>query len=136
MTPDLLHHQLSPAVFNELNQLDFVADPAFFTNQGDDNAAARSWAFGPKPTSFDLLPDTLVHDVGNPNLGASLGMGPNLGVRTETEEEKLSRLSVLFLKSLPPSLTQSSEKPNSFSTKGPTARIQPVTEETQCYRKG
>jgi hypothetical protein len=35
---------------------------------------------------------------GDPNLGVSLGVVPNLGVKMETGEEKLFRLSVLFLK--------------------------------------
>jgi hypothetical protein len=142
MTPDILDDQLDPGVLNELDQLGFVSDP-LIPSREDAEAVAGSNEAGPSdPTfpesvSFDLLPVTLVHDtVGNPNLGESLNVISNLGAPTESEEGKLFRLSVLCLDGLPPSLTQSSEKPKPFSADGPIVRIQPVTEETRCYRKG
>ncbi|KAJ7240597.1 hypothetical protein C8J57DRAFT_1478201 [Mycena rebaudengoi] len=104
MTPDFLDYQLDPGVLNELDQLGSASDPVALTIREDAEAVASSNEAGPsvlKPVSFDLLPVTLVHDtVGNPDLGVSLDVVPNLGVTMETEEEKLFRLSVLFLKSL------------------------------------
>ncbi|KAJ7240498.1 hypothetical protein C8J57DRAFT_1478131, partial [Mycena rebaudengoi] len=103
MTPDFLDYRLDPGVLNELDQLGYTSDPVPLTIR----EVASSNEAGPsslKPVSFDLPPVTLVHDtVGNPDLGVSLDVVPNLGVTTETEEEKLFRLSVSFLKSLPPS---------------------------------
>jgi hypothetical protein len=144
MPPDTLDHQLSPEVLIELDQLGSTSELAApLTIREDAEVAASSNDAGPSdPTfltadSFDLLPVTLVHDtVGHPNLGDSLDVVSNLGVTPESEEDKLFRLSVLFLNSLPPSLTQYSEKPSSFSGDGPTVRIQPVTKQTRCYRKG
>ncbi|KAJ7230929.1 hypothetical protein C8J57DRAFT_188143 [Mycena rebaudengoi] len=100
-TPDFLDYQLDPGVLNELDQLGSASDPVALTTREDAEAVASSNEAGPsvlKPVSFDLLPVTLVHDtVGNPDLGASLDVVPNLGVTTETEEEKLFRLRALFL---------------------------------------
>jgi hypothetical protein len=140
MPPDTLDHQLSPEVLIELDQLGFTSDPAPLTIRQDAEVVASSNDAGPSdPTfltadSFDLLPVTLVRDT--PNLGDSLDVVSNLDVTPESEQDKLFRLSVLFLNSLSPTLTQSPEKPKSFSGDGPTARIQPVTEETRCYQKG
>jgi hypothetical protein len=131
MTPDFLDSQLDPGVLNELDHLGFTPDPVPLTIPSREDAEVRNEAGLSDPTfpesvSFELLPVTLVHDtVGN----------PDLGITTETEEDKLFRLSVLFLNSLTPSPTQSS-KASSLSAGGPTARIQPVTEETRCYCKG
>ncbi|KAJ7240594.1 hypothetical protein C8J57DRAFT_1727134 [Mycena rebaudengoi] len=101
MTPDFLDYQLDPGVLNELDQLGSASDPVALTIREDAEAVANSNEAGPsflKPVSFDLLPVTLVHDtVGNPDLGISLDVVPNLGVTTETEEEKLFRLRALFL---------------------------------------
>jgi hypothetical protein len=133
--------QLDPDVLNELDQLGFTSDPMSLTIQEDaEGAVASSNEAGPssdlilKPDSSEHSPVTLVHK--NPNLGDSLDGVPNLGITTETEEERLFRLSVLFLNSLPSSHPQSSEKPKSFSAGDHAARIQPVTEETRCYCKG
>jgi hypothetical protein len=107
ITPDSLDHQLRPDVLNELDQLDFTSDPMPLTIREDAEAVASSNEAGPsiptflRPVCFDIAPVT----AGNPNLSVSLGVVPNLGVKTETEEEKLFRLSVLFLKNqLLPSL--------------------------------
>ncbi|KAJ7240599.1 hypothetical protein C8J57DRAFT_102186 [Mycena rebaudengoi] len=87
------------------NQLGFASDPVALTIREDAEAVASSNEAGPsflKPVSFDLPPVTLVHDtVGNPDLGVSLDVVPNLGVTMETEEEKLFRLRALFLQVAP-----------------------------------
>ncbi|KAJ7240581.1 hypothetical protein C8J57DRAFT_1727122, partial [Mycena rebaudengoi] len=106
MTPDFLDYQLDPGVLNELDQLGFVSDPVALTIREDAEAIASSNEAGPsslEPVSFDLPPVTLVHDtVGNPDLGVSLDVVPNLGVTAETEEEKLFRLRrALFLQVAP-----------------------------------
>jgi hypothetical protein len=140
MTPDFFDHQLGPDVLVELDQLGLASDPVSLTIRKDAEAVASVNEVGPSdptfinPVSSELIPVTLVHK--NPNLGDSLNVVSNLGAPTESEEEKLFRLSVLFLKSLHPSLTQSSEKARSLSAGGPTVRIQPVTEETRCHCKG
>jgi hypothetical protein len=138
--PDILDDQLGPGVLNELDQLRFASDPVPLTSIREDaKAVASSNEAGPssdpilKPDSSELLPVTLVHK--NPNLGDSLDVIPNLGSTTETEEEKLFRLSVLSLNSLPLP-AQYSEKSNSLPADGPTTRIQPVRKETRCYRQG
>ncbi|KAJ7274943.1 hypothetical protein C8J57DRAFT_1466812 [Mycena rebaudengoi] len=103
ITPDILDHQLRPDVLDELDQLNFTSDPMPLAIREDAEAVASSDEAGPsdptflKPVSFDLVPVT----VGDPNLGVSLGVVPNLGVRTETEEEKLFRLRALFLQAAP-----------------------------------
>ncbi|KAJ7276640.1 hypothetical protein C8J57DRAFT_1466125 [Mycena rebaudengoi] len=102
---DILDHQLRPDVLNELDQLGFASDPLPLTipRREDAEVVAGSNEAGPsdptfmKPVSFDLEPVT----AGSPNLGISLGVIPNLGVRTETEEEKLFRLRALFLQVAP-----------------------------------
>ncbi|KAJ7243933.1 hypothetical protein C8J57DRAFT_1476917 [Mycena rebaudengoi] len=105
MTPVFLDYQLDPGILNELDQLGFASDPVALTIREDAEAVASSNEAGPsslKPVSFDLPPVTLVHDtVGNPDLGVSLDVVPNLGVTTETEEEKLFRLRALFLQVAP-----------------------------------
>ncbi|KAJ7273059.1 hypothetical protein C8J57DRAFT_1467454 [Mycena rebaudengoi] len=105
MTPDFLDYQLDPGVLNELDQLGFASDPMPLTIRKDGEAVISSNEAGPssdpilKPVSFELLPVTLGHDTaGNPNLGGSLDVVSHLGVTPETEEQKLFRLSVLFLK--------------------------------------
>ncbi|KAJ7261922.1 hypothetical protein C8J57DRAFT_1719543 [Mycena rebaudengoi] len=103
ITPDSLDHQLRPDVLNELDQLDFTSDPMPLTIREDAEAVASSNEAGPsiptflRPVCFDLAPVT----AGNPNLSVSLGVVPNLGVKTETEEEKLFRLRALFLQAAP-----------------------------------
>ncbi|KAJ7240579.1 hypothetical protein C8J57DRAFT_101536 [Mycena rebaudengoi] len=105
MTPDFLEYQLDPGLLNELDQLGFASDPIPLTIREDAEAVASSNEAGPsslKPVSFDLRPVTLVHGTGgNPDLGVSLDVVPNLGVTTETEEEKLFRLRALFLQVAP-----------------------------------
>ncbi|KAJ7272907.1 hypothetical protein C8J57DRAFT_1506486 [Mycena rebaudengoi] len=98
MTPDILDHQLRPDVLNELDQLDSASDPLPLTIPSREDAEAEP-SSDPilKPTSFDVVPVT----AGNLDLGVSLGVVPNLGVRTETEEEKLFRLRALFLQACP-----------------------------------
>ncbi|KAJ7240573.1 hypothetical protein C8J57DRAFT_101429 [Mycena rebaudengoi] len=100
-TPDFLDYQLDPGVLNELDQLGYASDPVPLTIRED----ASSNEAGPsslKPVSFDLPPVTLIHDtVGDPDLGVSLDVVPNLGVMTETEEEKLFRWRALFLQTAP-----------------------------------
>ncbi|KAJ7272910.1 hypothetical protein C8J57DRAFT_1715239 [Mycena rebaudengoi] len=103
ITPDILDHQLRADVLNELDQLDSTSDPIPLTIREDAEAVASSNEAGPsdptplKPVSFDLAPVTS----GDPNLDVSLGVVPNLDVRTETEEEKLFRLRDLFLQVAP-----------------------------------
>ncbi|KAJ7273062.1 hypothetical protein C8J57DRAFT_265234 [Mycena rebaudengoi] len=66
-----------------------------------EGAVASSNEAGPssdlilKPDSSEHSPVTLVHK--NPNLGDSLDGVPNLGITTETEEERLFRFRNLFL---------------------------------------
>ncbi|KAJ7272848.1 hypothetical protein C8J57DRAFT_260447 [Mycena rebaudengoi] len=103
MTPDILDYQLDPGVLNELDQLAFASDPVPLTIREDAEATASSNEAAPsdpnflEPISFDLLPVT----VGNLNRSDSLDVVPNLGVRAETEEEKLFRLRALFLQRAP-----------------------------------
>ncbi|KAJ7278832.1 hypothetical protein C8J57DRAFT_149075 [Mycena rebaudengoi] len=106
MTPDILDYQLDPSVLNELDQLGFASDPVPLTTRDDTEAVASSDETSDPtsllPVSFDLLPVTLVHDtVGNPNLGVSLDVVPNLCITAETEEEKLFRWRSLFLQAAP-----------------------------------
>ncbi|KAJ7272871.1 hypothetical protein C8J57DRAFT_260710 [Mycena rebaudengoi] len=102
--------QLSPGVLNELDQLGFTSDPVPLTSIREDaeepvassNEAEPSSDPVLKPVFSEVLPVTLVHHtVGDPNLGDSLDVVPNLAVRTETEEEKLFRLRDLFLQTAP-----------------------------------
>ncbi|KAJ7272858.1 hypothetical protein C8J57DRAFT_1715203 [Mycena rebaudengoi] len=99
-TPDILDYQLDPGVLNELDQLGSASDPLHLAIPSREDAEA-----GPssdpilKPDSSELLPVTLVHK--NPNLGDSLDVVSNLGVRAETEEEKLFRLRALLLQRAP-----------------------------------
>ncbi|KAJ7273054.1 hypothetical protein C8J57DRAFT_264975 [Mycena rebaudengoi] len=104
-SPDILD-QLDPDVLNELDQLCFTSDPMPLTIREDaEGAVASSNEAGPssdpilKPDSSEHSPVTLVHE--NPNLGDSLDGVPNLGIATETEEEKLFRLRALFLQIAP-----------------------------------
>ncbi|KAJ7273113.1 hypothetical protein C8J57DRAFT_1225408 [Mycena rebaudengoi] len=98
--PDILDYRLGPGVLNELDQLGFASDPVPLIR-----AVASSNEAGPssdpilKPDSSELLPVTLVHK--NPNLGDSPDVVPNLGITTETEEEKLFRFRALFLQTAP-----------------------------------
>ncbi|KAJ7274107.1 hypothetical protein C8J57DRAFT_252076 [Mycena rebaudengoi] len=91
--PDILDCQPGPGIMNELDQLGFGSDSVPLTIPSREDAEVRNEAGPSDPTflesiSFDPLPVTLVHDtVGN----------SNLGVTTETEEEKLFRLRALFL---------------------------------------
>ncbi|KAJ7240570.1 hypothetical protein C8J57DRAFT_1478182 [Mycena rebaudengoi] len=105
MTPDFVEYQLDPGILNELDQLGSASDPVALTIREDAEAVASSNEAGSsflKPISFDLQPATLVHDtVGNHDLSVSLDVVPNLGVTTETEEEKLFRLRALFLQTAP-----------------------------------
>ncbi|KAJ7272884.1 hypothetical protein C8J57DRAFT_261124 [Mycena rebaudengoi] len=102
MTPDILDYQLDPGVLNELDELGFASDPVRLIRE-DAEAVAGNNEAGPsdptflKPVSFDLAPVTS----GDPNLDVSLGVVPNLDVRTETEEEKLFRFPTLFLQTAP-----------------------------------
>jgi hypothetical protein len=103
--PDILDYQLGPGVLNELDQLGFTSDPVPLIREDAERAVGSSNEAGPssdpilKPVSFELLPVTLGHDTaGNPNLGGSLDVVSHLGVTPETEEQKLFRLLVLFLK--------------------------------------
>ncbi|KAJ7272892.1 hypothetical protein C8J57DRAFT_1506476 [Mycena rebaudengoi] len=97
MTPDFLDSQLDPGVLNELDHLGFTPDPVPLTIPSREDAEVRNEAGLSDPTfpesvSFELLPVTLVHDtVGN----------PDLGITTETEEDKLFRLRALFLQAAP-----------------------------------
>ncbi|KAJ7272903.1 hypothetical protein C8J57DRAFT_1225229 [Mycena rebaudengoi] len=138
MTPDILDYQLDPSVSNELDQLGFASDPVSLTIREDAEAVASSNEAGPsdptflKPVSFDLVPVT----AGNPNLGVSLGVVPNLGVRTETEEEKLFRLSVLFLKSLPPPPLNLPTRRALFLQKAPTCGFSLSLRKLDAIAKG
>ncbi|KAJ7272923.1 hypothetical protein C8J57DRAFT_262302 [Mycena rebaudengoi] len=101
--PDILDCQLGPGVMNELDQLGFASNPVPLTIREDTEAVAGRNEAGPsnptflKPGSFHPLPAT----IGNPNLVVSPDVVPNLGVRTEPEEEKLFRLRALFLQAAP-----------------------------------
>ncbi|KAJ7242074.1 hypothetical protein C8J57DRAFT_1558352 [Mycena rebaudengoi] len=101
--PDILDYQLGPGILNELDQLGFASDPVPLIREDAEEAVASSNEAGPsdptflKPVSFDLVPVT----AGDPNLGVSLGVVPNLGVKMETGEEKLFRLRALFLQAAP-----------------------------------
>ncbi|KAJ7272809.1 hypothetical protein C8J57DRAFT_1467265, partial [Mycena rebaudengoi] len=103
MTPDILDYQLDPGVLNELDQLGFTSDPMPLTIRENTEAVASGSEAGPsdptflEPVSLDLLLGT----VGNLKRSDSLDVVPNLGVRTETEEEKLFRLRALFLQKAP-----------------------------------
>ncbi|KAJ7272908.1 hypothetical protein C8J57DRAFT_261942 [Mycena rebaudengoi] len=98
MTPDPLDYQLDPGVLDELDQLGSASDPLPLAIPSREDAEAEP-SSDPilKPDSSELLPVTAE----DPNLGDSLGVVPNLGVRTETEEEKLFRLRDLFLQVAP-----------------------------------
>ncbi|KAJ7289125.1 hypothetical protein C8J57DRAFT_1459212 [Mycena rebaudengoi] len=127
MTPDILDYQPDPGILNELDQLGFASDPVSLTIREDAevvasiNEAGLSDPTFIKPISFDLLPVTLVHDtVGNPNRSDSLDVVPNLCATTESEEEKLFRLSVLFFDSLPPSPLNLPKRRALFLQKAPT----------------
>ncbi|KAJ7273068.1 hypothetical protein C8J57DRAFT_265349 [Mycena rebaudengoi] len=102
--PDILD-QLDPGVLNELDQLGFASDPVRLIREDVEGAVASSNEAGPssdpllKPDSSELSPVTLVHK--NLNLGDSLDVVPNLGIATETEEEKLFRFRALFLQAAP-----------------------------------
>ncbi|KAJ7273052.1 hypothetical protein C8J57DRAFT_1715348 [Mycena rebaudengoi] len=104
-SPDILD-QLDPGVLNELDQLGFASDPVRLIREDAERAVASSNEAGPSsdpiltPDSSEHSPPvTLVHK--NPNLGDSLDGVPNLGVTTETEEERLFRLRALFLQIAP-----------------------------------
>ncbi|KAJ7272870.1 hypothetical protein C8J57DRAFT_260749 [Mycena rebaudengoi] len=119
--------QLSQGVLNELDQLGFTSDPVPLTSIREDaeGSVASSNETGPssdpvlKPVFSEVLPVTLVHHtIGNPNLGDPLDVVPNLGVRTETEEEKLFRFRALFLQAAPQHGFSLSEKKFDTIAKG------------------
>ncbi|KAJ7272891.1 hypothetical protein C8J57DRAFT_261250 [Mycena rebaudengoi] len=104
----LIREDAEGAVLNKLDQLGLASDPVSLTIREDAEAVASINEAGPsdptfiKPVSFNLLPVALAHHtVGNPNLGDSLDVVPNLGITVETEEEKLFRLRNLFLQMAP-----------------------------------